>query len=77
MTRNELLLSPEYWLTKTQTLLFNALINYDNVKPDKLPDKMLNSNINTNTYRKIMNMNYDDKLSKFIQTSLELGFILK
>lgn len=75
MTRKELLLSPEYWITKVQVALYNCAYQY--MRSTKTNKTQLAEHLGvTKSYvSQLLNGDYDHRLSKFIELSLSFGYV--
>ena len=73
MNRNDLLNSPEYWLVKVQTDLFNNVRQYleeNNMTQTQFAQKM---GVSKGYISQIMNGNFNHSLAKLVEISLAIG----
>jgi transcriptional regulator with XRE-family HTH domain len=71
-TRKQLLQSKEYWISKIQIDLYNALKAYmhqQNINATQLATKL---NVSKGYISQILNGNFDHKLSKLVELSLAI-----
>lgn len=71
-TRKQLLQSKEYWISKIQIDLYNALKAYmhqQNINATQLATKL---NVSKGYVSQILNGNFDHKLSKLVELSLAI-----
>ena len=75
MKRNEILSSPEYWITKIQVALYNCARNFMK-KENKIKVQLAEHLGVTKSYvSQLFNGNYDHRISKFVELSLAFGYI--
>lgn len=73
MTRDELLNSREYWITKIQLDLFNQLESYmtdNNISRTQLAEKL---GVTKGYVSQILNGDFDHKISKLVDLALAIG----
>lgn len=74
MTREELLLSPEYWTTMIQLKLYNKVEKYmeeNNMTRTQLAEKL---GVSKGYITQVLNGDYDHKISKLVDLSLAVGY---
>ncbi len=70
MTREELLTSKEYWITKIQLDLFDAIKKYlkkHNLNKTKLSEEL---GFSKSYITQVLNGDFDHKISKFVELAL-------
>ena len=75
MKREELLSSPEYWITKIQVALYNCAASFmkkNNKNKKQLAEQM---GVSKSYVTQLFNGNYDHRLSKLIELSLHFGYV--
>ncbi|NLE62945.1 MAG: helix-turn-helix transcriptional regulator [Bacteroidales bacterium] len=75
MNREELLKSPEYWISKIQIELFNELEQYmkkNNLNRTKLAEKL---GVTKGYITQVLNGDFDHRLSKLVELSLAIGLV--
>lgn len=73
MTRDELINSREYWITKIQLDLFNQLESYltdNNISRTQLAEKL---GVTKGYVSQILNGDFDHKISKLVDLALAMG----
>lgn len=79
MKRVEVLISPEYWMTVTQIDLYNQVLEYmekTGMDEDKLRNYLSERLcVSKGCVSKLLNSDYDHRLSKFFELALALGII--
>ena len=73
MNRNDLINSPEYWLVKIQTDLYNHVRQYleqNNITQTEFASKL---GVTKGYISQIMNGNFNHSLAKLIEISLAIG----
>lgn len=73
ITREELLRSPEFWLTKIQNILFQEVKKYLKKKDINQTDFAKELQVSKGYVSQVLNGDYDHKLSKFLELSLAIG----
>lgn len=75
MTREELLKSPEYWVTGIQIDLYNCAERF--MEQHKLNRTQLASHLGVSKgyVSQLLNGDYDHKLSKLVELSLAFGYV--
>lgn len=75
MTREELLKSPEYWVTGIQLDLYNCAERF--MEQHKLNRTQLASHLGVSKgyVSQLLNGDYDHKLSKLVELSLAFGYV--
>lgn len=75
MTREELLKSPEYWVTGIQLDLYNCAERF--MEQHKLNRSQLASHLGVSRgyVSQLLNGDYDHKLSKLVELSLAFGYV--
>ena len=71
MERNDLLTSAEYWTTKVQTDLCELAQRYER---KHRVDSARQLGISEQTFSRLLNCAYDQRLSKLIKLSLAMGY---
>ena len=77
ITEKELRSTPEYWTTRIQLDLYNHLQNYmteNGLNRTQLAQKL---GVTKGYVTKILNGDFDHRLSKLVELSLAIGFIPK
>ena len=75
MTREELINSREYWITKIQLDLFNQLKNHMNtnsLSQSQLADKL---GVTKGYVSQILNGDFDHRISKLVDLALAIGYV--
>lgn len=72
MERNELLTSAEYWTTKVQTDLCALAQKYEHKHRTDAAEQL---GISEQTFSRLRNCAYDQRLSKLIGLSLAMGYV--
>lgn len=75
MKRNELLKSKEYWISKIQIGLFNALKNYSLNKGLNRTELAKEMGVSKGYISQILNGDFDHKISKMVEMSLFAGVV--
>lgn len=73
MKREELLISPDYWVAKTQTDLFNQVNDYlleSKISRNDLAKKL---GVTKGYISQVLNGNCDHRLSKIVELSMAIG----
>lgn len=75
MTRNELVSSREYWISKIQLDLFNQIENYmtqHQLSRTQLAEKL---GVTKGYVSQILNGDFDHKISKLVELALAIGLV--
>jgi len=74
MTREELLLTPEYWTTKAQLDLYFKVEEYMKKKGINRTELARELGVSKGYVSQILNGDFDHRLSKFVELSLDCGY---
>ena len=77
MTRKDLLTSPEYWHTMLQLQLFNKVQKYLQNNNMTRADFAKQLNVSKGYVTQLLNGDYDNRLSKFVELLLQIGYVPK
>ena len=77
MTRKDLLTSPEYWHTMLQLQLFNKVQEYLQNNNMTRADFAKQLNVSKGYVTQLLNGDYDNRLSKFVELLLQIGYVPK
>ena len=75
MTREQLLLSPEYWIVDIQTKLYQALENYRQQNGFNRTQLAAALGYSKGYISQILNGNFDHRISKLVELSLKIGLV--
>lgn len=73
MKREELLLSPDYWVAKAQTDLFNQVNDYLRESKISRNDLAKKLGVTKGYISQVLNGNCDHRLSKIVELSMAIG----
>ena len=77
MDRKEVLMSPDYWTTHIQTMLYRCADDFmseNNMNRMQLAEHL---NVSKGYVSQLLNGDYDHRLSKLVELSLAFGYIPK
>lgn len=73
MDREELLRSPEYWMVKIQSELFNQIREYMDSKGLNQTELATELHVSKGYVSQILNGDFDHRISKLVELSLAIG----
>lgn len=77
MTRNELITSPEYWITKIQMALYNCADKFMKHTGKNRKELAEHLGVSKGYVSQILGGDYDHRLSKLVELSLAFGYVPK
>lgn len=75
MTREELLKSPEYWISKIQIDLYNCAEKFMSKNHKNRTQLAKHLGVTKGYVSQLLNGDYDHKVSKFVELSLAFGYV--
>lgn len=75
MKRSEILLTPEYWITQIQIMLYNCAEKFMSKTHKNRTQLAQYLGVSKGYVSQILNGDYDHRLSKFVELSLAFGYI--
>lgn len=75
MKRREVLLTPEYWITKIQVMLYDCADKFMSKTGKNRAQLAEHLGVSKGYVSQVLNGDYDHRLSKFVELSLAFGYV--